>query len=101
MKTMGLRRLYQEAPSLTEEVWVVQGGVVIGTYTPNHKWEDVRMEEPVKKAIEPDEVKVERPGKPGGEPKLSKGLGDIPGVNKEPARDTFGYARPAPKPGKK
>jgi hypothetical protein len=56
------------------------------------------MEEPVKKAIEPEQVKREPRGK------LSKGLGEIPGVTRDvdpSMADAWTRSQPDPKPGNK
>lgn len=60
---------------------------------------EASMDEPVKKAIEPDRVKV------GPEGKLRKGLGPLPGEKEARALlekpDSYHSWSPAPKPGKK
>lgn len=99
MKTIGLRTLYKEAPALTEEVLVLQGRRVLGSFKPFTKQEVEDMPEAdniAKKAIAPEAVKREPRGR------LSKGLGELPGdVPPEPKptieRDPYHEFRPVPK----
>jgi hypothetical protein len=109
MKTIGLRTLYKEAPVLTEEVLVLQGRRVLGSFKPFNKetalefdmadlWPHLQEVEDMpeadniaKKAIAPDAVKREPRGR------LSKGLGDLPGDSKTDERDPYREFRPVPK----
>jgi len=105
MKTVGLRSLYSVAPSITEPVLVLHDRRIIGTYTPSHSDGEVTgvlglgkhvteaTVDEVKKAIEPDKVRESRG-------RLTKGLGEVPGVTPKPD-PTFAQFRPAPRPGKK
>lgn len=66
---------------------------------PGHSFEwKASMDEPVKKAIEPDKVKVQ-------DGKLRKGLGPLPGEKEARTLlekpDSYHSWNPAPKPGKK
>lgn len=101
MKIVTLRTFSREAPDIDETVLVTHERRVIGQYTPVPKVLDIptisleaSMDESVKKAIEPEQVK-ERRGK------LSKGLGELPGENHEPKptieRDPYKDFRPVPK----
>jgi len=93
MKTVGLRSLYQVAPTLTEDVIVVHGRRIVGRYSPIPWTEELMTVEDVKKAIEPDQVKREPRGR------MTKGLGEVPGLTQ---KDPYAEFRPAPKPtGKK
>lgn len=110
MKELPIRKFTTVVEFLTEPTTITNNGAAIGQFLPK-VWLDkvptipvrdravgeggVNVDD-VKKAIEPDKVKIqERPGKP---PELSKGLGDIPGMTR--SDPTFGQSRPAPKPGK-
>lgn len=114
MKTMSLRGLARKAPEITEDTLITFQGKVIGTYKPN--WgalqfddpllspeqfreiqKEASMDEPIKKAIETERAK------PSANPnKLSKGLGEVPGLtDKSPTVDPYHAFRPAPKPGTK
>lgn len=57
-------------------------------------WE-ASVDEPVKKAIEPEKVRTT-----GNKNKLSKGLGEIPGLT-DKTEDPYRRFTPAPKPGTK
>lgn len=99
MKTVGLRSLYQVAPFLTEDVVVLHDRRIIGRYSPIPPTEELIMEETIRKAIEPDQVK-ERRGR------LTKGLGEVPGLTtpdrfeRQPdqlMRDAWSHSQPVPK----
>lgn len=94
MKTVSLRALSRDGPTITEDVLVLHGRRIIGTFSPFAQ--EVPMDDIARKAIEPQEVKVQPSGR------LSKGLGTIPG--QEPPTDIKQFRptfNPAPKPGKK
>lgn len=119
MKTIGLRSLYKLAPTITEDVLVTHDRRIIGQFTPlqevgpalvhrsieatsgpaTYSYKEAVMDDTVKKAIEPDQVKENRG-------KLSKGLGEVPGdvkreVPQEPKptiqRDPYREFKPVPK----
>ena len=109
MKELPIRKFTVVAGYLTEAVTVTLDGRPIGTYTPvraDHapmlgvtgvldlgpNVTEATVDE-VKKAIEPDKVRESRG-------RLTKGLGEVPGVTPKPD-PTFAQFRPAPKPGKK
>jgi ABC-type lipopolysaccharide export system ATPase subunit len=73
MKTVGLRSLYKTAPTLTEQVLVTYDGEVIGRYIPNGAGSDATL---------------------GSATESIRAL-------RQAERDTFGFSRPAPKPGSK
>lgn len=75
--------------ALTEPVEVRRYNTLLGVWYPAGV--ENMPDEPVRKAIEQDQVKKEPRGR------ISKGLGDIPGVTN---RDPYQEFRPAPKPKK-
>jgi len=106
MKTIGLRSLYSVAPFITEPVLVLHDRRIIGTYTPvsgageltgvldmGPNVTEATVDE-IRKAIEPDKVRESRG-------RLTKGLGDVPGLQNEnttfPVKE-YQEFRPAPKP---
>lgn len=122
MKTISLRSLSRRAPELTEEVLVLHNRLILGTFRPipptepfdvvgvlsgeigdieaaedNRK--EFEVDEPVRKEVQKEQVKPEPRGR------LSKGLGDVPGVTGEagPERvdrtmtDAWTRSKPAPK----
>lgn len=106
MKTISLRKLARDAPTITEAVLVLHNRQVVGQYKPFTKdtaldfdmseiWdhlEEVPMDDIARKAIEPEKVK------PEGRGKLSKGLGDLPGEPKPTVqRDPYREFKPVPK----
>lgn len=113
MKDLPIRKFTTVVGYLTEAVAITIDGKKVGVYTPlvrqageviagtidlGPNVTEATVDE-IKKAIEPEQVKVVRPGTPTEKPKLSKGLGDVPGLTKD--HDEIGWSRPAPKPGKK
>lgn len=86
--------------SLPEEVYryfrmqAVQEGISVGQWLTR----EIHMEEPIKKAIEPDKAKPSK----NNPDKLSKGLGPLPGETPSTWEDLDSYRRftPAPKPKK-
>jgi hypothetical protein len=91
MKTLPIRKFTTVVSYLTEAVAITNDGKVIGTFTPAQNGGHV--EEPVKKAIEPDKAK-----EVGGQ--MRKGLGPLPGEAPTPTRPDPAYQRfnPVPKP---
>lgn len=76
----------------TEPVEVRRYNAVVGVYYPAGTYKEASVDEPVKKAIEKDQVK------PEGRGKLSKGLGEIPGRPVDPAMsEAWARSQPAPK----
>lgn len=110
MKNLPIRKFTTVVGYLTEAVAITIDGRVIGVYTPMERTPgqviagtidlgpDVTevTVDTVRKALEPEQVKVQPSGK------LSKGLGTIPG--QEPPTDIKQFRptfNPAPKPGSK
>lgn len=104
MKEVPIRRFTTVVGYLSEPVTITKDGQALGVYRPidtpalTEPYSQVRpmmkeaaVDEPVKKAIEPDKVKPKADGT------LRKGLGPLPG--EEPDR-TYRDFRPAPKPKK-
>jgi len=93
MKKVPIRNFTTVVGYLTEPVLVTNGNETIGVFNPMSlgqaqpmTLEDVTTKE-VRKAIEPDRVKVDQG-------KLTKGLGEIPGKKED---DPFKRFSPAPK----
>lgn len=104
MKELPIRKFTTVVGYLTETVTITVDGRPIGTYTPIWKTEvKAHMDEPIRKAIEPEQVKQT-------DGRLSKGLGTLPGQPApKPVIEGQGIAggvypsrpfTPAPKPGK-
>jgi hypothetical protein len=111
MKELPIRKFTTVYEFLADDTIITKDGQPIGVYTPIDLWnrtagalnkmvKEASMEEPIKKAIEADEVK----STPRGQ--LRKGLGEIPGdptataPEKHYPMGTFGGPKAAPKPGK-
>ena len=92
MKELGAREFRTAWTGLTGEVVrVTSRGRTLGHWVPGDSLE-VLMEEPVKKAIEPDQAKSDSRGK------LSKGLGEVPGRRVDPAmNEAWARSQPSPK----
>ena len=122
MKELPIRKFTTVVSYLNEPVTITKDGRAIGTFTPMYEavqtsqigtftmtnssatpdevaqvqemWKGASVDEPVKKAIEPDKAKVQRG-------RLTKGLGQLPGEDPDKTFDpSFGRSKPAPKPGK-
>jgi hypothetical protein len=89
MRILGLRKLYTDAPTLTDEVMVTHQGVIIGHYVPTGV-------SPTKLAGAPFD-RLEKAVEQAKAPPAPKPLPKTP----PPPGDRFGKTYPAPKPSSK